>query len=415
MADRVILKAMEERSRWRSLHSLVPRDTLVPDARALLDWFKVYFETYPEKERIEHNLLLSLIKTKVKMTQEQWIPLKATVERLAQFQDADAVQGIVNNLLERDLSGRAGALIDQYESGAEVDLVQQLKTLVQDTSRKVENSSAGTYIDESILSILADEGSDHGLKLPTKLLQEHVAGLLGGSLVGVAARVDKGKSSLLAAIATHFAPQIPKYFGEDRPILWLNNEGSGRRIYPRIYSAALGLDQNELVALGKDILPKYEAAVGRLDRIRVKDIHGATMVQVEQIVEAMNPSVVIIDMVANIRTGAVLGGNKTDALEATWQTFREMAVQHDFVAIGTSQISQEGDDQLFPMYGALKDSKTAVQGTLDVLLMLGALNSPEMATLRGLSTPKNKFSIPGKPSHATGEVIFDASRCQFTD
>ena len=280
MSDHVILKAMEQRSRWRSLHKLIPMDTLVPDARALLGWYKVYYDTYPDKEHLDHSLLLSLIKTKVSMPREQWAPLKATVDRLAAFNDAEAVQGIVNNLLERDLSGRAGAIIDRYEEGHEVDLVHQLKTLVQDTSRQVENSSAGTYIDEDIGDILADQGTDRGLKLPTRLLKDHVSGLLGGDTIMVAARVDKGKSSLLAAICAEFAPQIREYFG-DRPILWLNNEGPGRRIYPRIYSAVLNKDSRELVQMHSEgkLVPAYNAAVDGVS-IRVKDIHGAGLAQI---------------------------------------------------------------------------------------------------------------------------------------
>ncbi len=415
MSDHVILKAMEQRSRWRSLHQLIPMETLVPDARALLAWYKVYYETYPDKEYVDHSLLLSLIKTKVSMPMEQWSPLKATVDRLAAFNDTEAVQGIVNNLLERDLSGRAGAIIDRYEEGQEVDLVHQLKMLVQDTSRQVENSSAGTYIDEDIGDILADQGTDRGLKLPTRLLKEHVSGLLGGDTVMVAARVDKGKSSLLAAICAEFAPQVKEYFG-DRPILWLNNEGPGRRIYPRIYSAALNKDSRELVQMHAQgtLAAAYSKAVHGVS-IRVKDIHGAGLAQIEQIIEAMNPCVVICDMMANVRSSAVAGGNKTDALEAVWQGWRELAVQYDFVGIGTAQISNEGDDMLYPGYGAIKDSKTGAQGAVDVMVLLGALNDPQFANLRGLSTPKNKNSIPGKPGHAQGEVMFNGSTCQFTD
>src|SRR5690554_6812479 len=415
MSDFVILKAMEQRSRWRSLHQLIPMDTLVPDARALLGWLKVYYETYPDKEHLEHSLLLSLIKTKVSMPMEQWTPLKATVDRLAAFDDAEAVQGIVNNLLERDLAGRAGAIIDRYEEGQEIALVQQLKSLVQDTSRQVENSSAGTYIDEDIGDILADQGTDRGLKLPTRLLKDHVSGLLGGDTLMVAARVDKGKSSLLAAICAEFAPQIKEYFG-DRPILWLNNEGPGRRIYLRIYSAALAKTSTELVEMYQagTLVEEYNKAVHGCS-IRVKDIHGASLAQIEQTIEAMQPCVVIVDMMANVRSAAVQGGNKTDALEATWQGLRELAVMYDFIGIGTAQISTEGDDTLYPGYGAIKDSKTAAQGAVDVMLMLGALNDPQYQTIRGLSTPKNKSARPGFPSHAQGEVHFDAQRCQFTD
>ncbi len=92
-----------------------------------------------------------------------------------------------------------------------------------------------------------------------------------------------------------------------------------------------------------------------------------------------------------------------------------MAVRHDFVAINTVQVSADGDDQLYPPYSALKDSKTGIQGATDIILMMGARNDPTLQTLRGLSTAKNKFQMPGKPSHVQAEVQFDAERCRFTD
>lgn len=92
-----------------------------------------------------------------------------------------------------------------------------------------------------------------------------------------------------------------------------------------------------------------------------------------------------------------------------------MAVRHDFVGFGTSQISADGDDQLYPGYGALKDSKTGVQGAVDVMIMMGALNSPDMASLRGFGTPKNKRQVSGKPSCVQAQVYFDSEKCQFED
>lgn len=70
---------------------------------------------------------------------------------------------------------------------------------------------------------------------------------------------------------------------------------------------------------------------------------------------------------------------------------------------------------LYPPYSALKDSKTGIQGATDLILMMGALDNPEAQSLRGLSTPKNKFCPPGKKSYAQGEVYFDGTRCVFND
>ena len=420
MTDIAIVKAMEQRARWRSLLPMVPTDLLVPDAKAILSWYGTYFSTYPEKQHIEHDLLLSLIKTKAKLTSEQWVHLKHTVGRLKDFNDPQAVEGIVANLLERDFQGRLGAVLTSYDAGSEVDLVYEVNRLTEAVKRSKTNSSAGDYIQDSVSSILLEEGQDHGLKLPTILLKESIKGLLGGSLICVAARPDAGKSSLLAAILAEFAPQLDKYFKPDRPMLWLNNEGNGRRIVPRVYQAALKCTSDELLALDRKGAGKlneaYSKVVGRTDRIRIKDMHGATMAQIEQVIEAQKPCVVVFDMVANFRTGTTqAGGNKTDDIEAKWQALREMAVQHDFVAIGTIQISADGDNMLYPQYGALKDSKTGVQGAVDIILMLGKLNSADMQGIRGLSTPKNKFALPGKQSHVMGDVIFDAAKCTFSD
>jgi hypothetical protein len=415
-ADFTILKALEERKRWRSLVGLVPRDMLVPDARAILDWFKVYYDTYPDKDRIQHDVLLSLIKTKVQLTQEQWIPLKSTIDRLAAYNDDRAVQGIVNNLLERDLAGRVGSILDRYELGGEVDFVQQVQHLVQSCKQQIDNSSVLDFIDtREVGKILEEEGTDHGLKLPTEALAGAVKGLTGGTLVGFGAAVDSGKTSFLCSALAHFAPQLETYFDADRPMLLLSNEGAGRRLVPRVYQAVLGKTTAELLEMSKagTLLPAYDKAVGRRDRIRIKDIHGATLSQIETLIEESKACVVIIDMPANIRI-STSGGNKTEGVERIWQTLRELAVLHDCVIIGTVQISAEGYDMLFPPMSALKDSKVGLQGALDVLLMLGKLNDPQMGGLRGLGTVKNKFPLPGQPSHVQAEVVFDPIKCQWS-
>jgi hypothetical protein len=179
------------------------------------------------------------------------------------------------------------------------------------------------------------------------------------------------------------------------------------------------MNLDEIIALSNrgELVPAYTKAIGGCaDIIRVKDMHGASIPQIEQVIEHMRPCVVVFDMLANVRLGhAANGANKADAVEQAWQEVRELAVRHDFVALSTVQISAEGGNQLYPPYSALKDSKTGIQGATDIILMMGALDNPDAQTIRGLSTPKNKFAMPGKPSHAMGQVYFDGARCTFDD
>lgn len=412
-----ILHALRDRQKYRTLIGAVPLESLGQETQALIGWYQNYWNAYPEHQHLDLEALTSLIKLRGGYTPEVMTTVMHMLRRLYEPIDPATIKGIIGQLHEMDLAGRSAALIQRYQSGEEIELSYELAKLSQDSMRAISNSSPASWIEDSIEDILAQEAGDYGLKFPTQLLAEHIKGVLGGASIALGARPDKGKTSLLACILTAFARQLDKYFDQARPILWLNNEGRGQRIIPRIYQAALSLPIAEIQALSNkgELADRYRQAVGRSDRIRVKDIHGASLAQVEQIIEVMKPAVVAFDMLANIRMPSAGGGNKADEVEQKWQEVREMAVRHDFVALSTVQVSADGDDQLYPPYSALKDSKTGIQGATDIILMMGARNDPSLQRLRGLSTAKNKFQMAGKPSHAQGEVDFDAERCQFID
>jgi hypothetical protein len=76
--------------------------------------------------------------------------------------------------------------------------------------------------------------------------------------------------------------------------------------------------------------------------------------------------------------------------------------------MGTVQVSAEGFNMLYPPLSALQNSKTGIQTTLDLVLMMGALTNPDAATLRGISTPKNKLGRSGKLSQNMFQSYFDA-------
>lgn len=416
--DTNILAALRERSKFRQLRPAVPDSLLGQETVAMLAWYDAYFKAFPDKEYIEQDSLQSLITLRIGSTStpEQLATMRMLANRLSEPVDEDVLKGITQQLYDRDFAGRAAALLNRYEAGDEVEISYELNRLASENMRRQGAVNPSTYIDAPIEEILADFSEDRGLKMVTTALQTTIAGLQGGDSVAVAGRPDKGKTSFLAANLAHFAPQLRPLGWAGRPMLWLNNEGSGRRIIPRIYQAALGITFEEMVHLSNKgtLRDLYLQAVDGQD-IRVKDAHGSSLGQLEQIIEDMNPCVVVFDMLGNFRAPKHDGGNKTDGLEAMWQEVREMAVRHNFVAFPTIQISADGDNMLYPPYSALKDSKTGVQGACDVILMMGALNQIEMDTVRGFSTPKNKRQMPGKPSNVQSQVFFDAPRCKFED
>lgn len=415
--DLNILGALRERNRFRQLRGAVPDAQLGTETLTMLAWYDAYFKQFPDKDRIETDVLRSFFTLRAgSSTPEQQAVMKMLINKLDTDVDQSIIDGITHQLYDRDFAGRAAAVLAKFENGDEVDVTYELNRMASENMRRLSAAQPSSYIDTPIEDLLKDFENDKGLKLPTNCLKESVGGLQGGDLLLVAGRPDKGKTSLVAAILTEFAPQLEGMGWAGRPLLWLNNEGSGKRIIPRIYQSALNVDFVELTRLSNNgaLRQLYLQAVCNQD-IRVKDVHGMSLGQIEQVIEDMNPAAVVYDMPANIKSGFGAGANKTDGLEATWQAIRDMCVLHDHVGIGTAQISAEGDNELFPGYGAIKDSKTGVQGAVDVMLMMGAFNSPDMAAVRGFATPKNKRQIAGKPSYVQSTIAFDSARCHFTD
>lgn len=417
--DALLLHALSNKQRFNSLRSSVPATMLAPDTSAILQWYAAYYTAFPERQDVVLDELQSLIRLRSGNASAEAINVTLHLtEVLRNPIDEVALNGILGQLYELDLSGRAAALIQSYQEGEEIDLTYELSRMSQTAMRAKVAASPADYLDTPIGELLAMVADDSGLKLRRiELLRDAISGLQGGASIAIAARPDKGKTSLIASILTDLAPQVCEMYGGKRPILWLNNEGSGKRIIPRVYQAALGKTLDEIILMSNTgvLVPAYTAAVGGVpDIIRVKDMHGATLAQIEQVLEAMNPAVVVGDMLSNFKIKADAGANKADSIEQIWQEWREMMVRHDAVGFGTVQISVEGDGILHPPYSALKDSKTGIQGATDVIIMLGAANGGPDG-LRGISTPKNKFAVAGKPSCVKGDVTFDGARCIFTD
>lgn len=419
--DALLLHALSDKAKHNSLRHAVPQGMLAPDTSALLQWYAAYFATFPERERVDVDELQSLIRLRSCAASPEAIAITMHLtEQLRNRPDDVALNGILGQLVELDLSGRSAALIERYNQGEELDLAYELNRLAALAVRQKAASTGEDYIRTRISDLLAEVANDHGLKFRRWVaLRDHILGLTPGASVAVAARPDKGKTSLIAAILTDFAPQLHALFPPERQhILWMNNEGPGKRIIPRVYQAALGKDLNEIIAMSNagTLDAAYAAAVGRWDTIRVKDMHGASMAQVEQIIEQQQPAIVVADMLANFRLGGPQNGaNKADGVEQLWQEWREIMVRHNCIGLATVQISAEGGNMLYPPYSAMKDSKTGIQGATDVILMMGALDAAEAQTLRGISTVKNKFAAPGKASIVQAELYFDGSKCVFND
>lgn len=419
--NRTLLYVLRDRGKYNLLKGVVPDGDGMLETKVILSWYGKFFKANPNAETVNFEGLKDVIRLKASSDPSQQALVDTTVALVDKVMNnpptLESQEMMLQQLQDILLSAKVTKIQDRYESGDEVDLAFEIQQAAQEAIKASGQQSAHDYEQTPIQELLEEAYDDTGLKFTGIPALEHgLQGILPGISIAIAARPDKGKSSFVAWLLTRFAPQAAMLWGTDRPILWLNNEGKGRRLIPRIYQAALSASVDDLHKWSKDgsLQKRYEAAIGAPSNfIRIKDMHGANMGQIERVIDAVKPSVVVADMLSNFNMGQ--SGMAAHAeVEKVWEVWREILARHDCIGIGTIQISQEGANMLYPPQSALKESKTGVQGAVDLILMLGNFDheSPE---LRGISTPKNKLQRPNAPGYLKFPVVFDPVKCQFLE
>lgn len=412
--DVALLKVCTARKDYQMLSPLAPQSALSPETTGLLTLFGTYYEKYPTHEQIDWQIFLPWFERMYPNMKadklEQWKGIFRTV--ITKTVDDDTRRNLVSDLSENEMFMTLANMAERHAAGELPDAMHRL-TEIFDTHKKRLGFKEIKYIDTPIGDLLQDEFDDTGISWRLDCLNNSMRKLRGGDFGIIAARPDQGKTSFIASEVTHMAAQLPP----DRNVIWLNNEGPGKRIIPRWYQAALNLSMTQMKELHADgkLVDMYRAAVGgRLDRIRVFDIHGLTNTQVELLIEQNNPGIVVYDMIDNIRGFG--DAARTDlALEHMYQWARERSVKYDCIGFATSQISNDGDNMRFPTIGMLKDSKTGKQGACDFQIMLGSTNDPGFQSSRFIGVVKNKLRLPDGPGNPQCEVIFDGIRSRYKD
>lgn len=405
----------------------VPQHVMDPITKTVLQDMHDFFDQHDGPATLPHAEFWTWFKFRhPTLTTEQFTTYEHLLKQIQEDVPPELEASIMDRLVAADTAYRVAQLLEQWNRGDEVDLYIALRDTVErfeaDTNRKVKVP----WVTTTIAELLADEENDTGLHWRLDCLNMSMRPLRGGDFGIIAGRPDKGKTSFLTSELTHFAPQVAKMYNNERHILWLNNEGPGKRIIQRLYQSALDLTIPELVELHNKpaqgqfahlLDEQYAAAMGgRIDLIRVLDIHDFWSHEVEDILRKVPAGLVVWDMVDNVKFGgsAINGGERTDQLlEAMYQWVRVLSVKYDIPMLATSQISADGDGLAYPTLSMLKDSKTGKQGAAEFIMPIGALNDVNQQHSRFISLTKNKLHRHGGPKDPRAEVIFDGERGRY--
>lgn len=370
-----------------------------PDANAVppLDFWAYMQLRYPKMKPEAATLIQALLS-------------KADVDVGPEVQD-----GIARRLGALRAALEAGELLEKYNSGEEVDIMAELRTIAE---RQGPGGFDIPLVSEQVGDMLLDDMNDGGIKWRLDCLNRSMRPLRPGDAGILAARVDTGKTTFVASEVSFMGPQIEGYFGEQRPIIILVNEGPGKAVKQRVWQAALGATVPEMVEMQQagTLHNNVIQALGGWESVLVMNVHDKPISYLEDLVRRIRPSMVWTDMLDNCPfDGSVKnGGMRTDQiLEAMYQRQRMWAVLYDCITVATSQLSADADGELYPKMVHLANSKTGKPGAADFIVMSGFHPEEQYNNNRWISLPKNKLVRAGHKKDPKECVQFIGDRGRY--
>lgn len=433
--DITLLRLLKHRDKYQRLFKAVPLKAIDQSVAVILKDFGSYFNEFEADTIKAAPFTTWFLGFKHKGLKDEAATLYTELFKKLDAEEPEHIEkGIMARLVAAGKAQETLELIQQFDAGEDVDFYAALRNIVEDFEQALDRKVKNPQVMTSIEDLLKDEENDTGFHFRLAPLLRHIKAARGGTFMIWAARPDVGKTSFAADQLTHMAAQVDAiYPGEDRSILWFNNEGPGGEIVKRTFQAALGITSEEMVKLNNTpcdcpdpegkirtmLRQKYiEAMGGRAGVLRIFDVHDYWNHEIEDIMRLHKPAIIVFDMIDNIKFGglATNNGQRTDQLlEAMYQWARMMCVKYDCVGVAMSQISADGDGLQWPTLPMLKDSKTGKQGAADVILTLGMVNDPMMAQYRYIGATKNKRVRTGMPKSPMASVHFDADRCRYKE
>ena len=406
--DFTLLALMGQRWNWEHYSSYISTLPLAPETHALLKWIASYYKKNPSITELNKDELITYMRLK-NCPEEALAIANATLNAMPKL--TPELQAVYSSAMRQNIVATAMRKDLESFDNDTLDLEETYPALFEDFTTGDAEKSWETDIQTAI----QNEMDDHGWNLDCLPFGDKLRGLRKGHSILIAAPTDMGKTWLLCRVAVHLLKQMLQEHKEElktnpgaqlRPILFATNEQAADIILTRLVRTVLNKPLEELAKM-QDVSERYHKIIPQ-DAIRVQNVHGQSAQQVAALAAKYNAQVLITDMTQRCSWSGGYGTEHQD-LEAVWNYFREQAILKDFLHIGTSQISIEGTDQLFPPLTALKQSKTGIQNTVDLAIYVGSRigTEPMYERLRGISTPKNKLQRNKAPRYNCVEVMID--------
>jgi replicative DNA helicase len=411
----VLMQVMKHRKQYEKLIPVMDVSDLDPDVRGFILSFGEHFKKFPDVDTISYESYSTMLALK---GEQQDDTLLDRFEQIGLEPNPSVEKQIIRHIIQISYSASVEESIAGYRLGSVNDVYGDIRQTQEKFKKSLAGGNQGGRITDSIEDILAEKASGMRFSWRYNPLNDSMHDVRTGKTVIVAARPDVGKTSFLTDQVTHMRHSVKDQ--TDRPILWLNNEGKGGEILLTAYRSAINATQDEIAAFGgKRCQAAMDKYLGAEDAFIVYDVHGRHYTEIEQIIEELNPCLVVCDMLDNIK--GFEGESRTDLrLEQLYIWFRESSVIYDYFGIASSQLSAWAEGVAFPDKGMLKDSKTGKAGACEGIITIGKKNQEPEDEIglnphtRYIGCPKNKFGqVNGASPTCDQECYFDFDRAHY--
>jgi replicative DNA helicase len=282
---------------------------------------------------------------------------------------------------------------------AVAQLVSQWRTEHSNINGFVDAEKFGTL--ETLKDSLVNINDGHRFTWPINELDMMLGTITQGDFIILGARPDMGKTTLMAACCAHWVSEVE----DGRTILWCNNEESLWKVQLKQLQALLGWTVEECTADIDVTYAKAEAA--GFDKIKTYDNTSMSIEDIDAAIEMYKPQVIIIDQVWKVAGFETKQRNDITRYAELAKYVRGLAKDNGPV-IGASQIGPPpAGQEKFPDMSCLYNSKTAVQGEADAIIMLGSDPDSGDPGQRFIHAPKNKMPF-AHPQRRKAGISFRA-------
>lgn len=180
------------------------------------------------------------------------------------------------------------------------------------------------------------------------------------------------------------------YVGNEEPLATLQHRFLSRLGNEKLWD----LDsQDKQVARAAFERAEHRALQRGWDRVHL--LHGSfEMRELVPYIEKVKPDVLVVDQIRHMETGGGKRGedNLTWRLEAVCRKMRQMAHEHQLVAIGVSQAGHSANGKVVLSMNDLDSAKTGAQGAVDLIVGVGVNDEMQRQHKRMLSLCRNKLT-----------------------